>query len=117
MRKMKMKPLSYMLLGLLLALCFTVSVGAKEIEIDGVFNDWNRVEKTSISSQFYSSVAFVQDGTRSEEIASDRENYSRQIKALFDKYNISCFCISGDYYERFIQAKKLLERIGLTTVW
>lgn len=62
-------------------------------------------------------VPFVQDGTRSEEIASDRENYSREIKALFDKYNISYFCILGDYYERFIQAKKLLERIGLTTVW
>jgi HTH-type transcriptional repressor of NAD biosynthesis genes len=62
-------------------------------------------------------VDFVQDGTRSEEIASDREKYSQQIKNLLDKNNVTYTCISGNYYERFTQAKKILEKIGLTTIW
>ncbi len=62
-------------------------------------------------------VEFVQDGTRSEEIASNREKYSNQIKDLLYKNNVKFTCISGDYYDRFIQAKGLLSEIGLNTVW
>ena len=57
-------------------------------------------------------VAFVQDGTRSEVIASGREAYSRRMKQLLE-YT----CLSGGYYERFVQAKELLAQIGLTTIW
>ncbi|MGN0574907.1 MAG: AAA family ATPase, partial [Ruminococcus sp.] len=83
----------------------------KLAEAINAINDWDLVlflEPT---------VAFVQDGTRSEEIASDREKYSQQIKDLLDKNKVTYFCISGNYYERFVQAKKLLEQIGLTTIW
>lgn len=62
-------------------------------------------------------VAFVQDGTRNEIIASDREKYSTQIKNLLIENNVKFICISGDYYDRFIQAKELLQEIGLTTIW
>lgn len=62
-------------------------------------------------------VDFVQDGTRSEKIASDREKYSNQIKKLLVENNIRFSCVLGDYYERFVQAKRLLEKIGLTTIW
>lgn len=62
-------------------------------------------------------VAFVQDGTRNEKIASDREKYSNQIKRLLDINNVSYHCISGDYYDRFVHAKNLLSEIGLTTIW
>lgn len=62
-------------------------------------------------------VAFVQDGTRSETIAADRETYSEQIKRLLEENHVRYTCLSGDYYERFTRAKELLEHIGLTTVW
>lgn len=62
-------------------------------------------------------VAFVQDGTRSEIIAADREKYSRQIKALLEANNVKYVCLDGDYGERFAKAKELLKGIGLTTVW
>ncbi len=60
MKKQLMKRISYLSLGLLLTLLFTTAVSAKEIEIDGKFDDWKSVEKTSLSSQFYSEIAFVQ---------------------------------------------------------
>lgn len=62
-------------------------------------------------------VAFVQDGTRSEVIASDREAYSRRMKRLLDENQVEYTCLSGGYYERFVQAKELLAQIGLTTIW
>lgn len=62
-------------------------------------------------------VEFIQDGTRSEEIAADREKYSNQIKELLYRNNVEFTCISGDYYDRFVQAKKLLSEIGLNTIW
>ena len=62
-------------------------------------------------------VAFVQDGTRNEKIAADRETYSEQIKGLLEENHVRYTCLSGDYYERFTRAKELLEHIGLTTVW
>lgn len=63
-------------------------------------------------------VAFVQDGTRNEKIAADREIYSRQIKALFDERQIPYHCISGDYLDRFNEAKNLIEaKLGIKTIW
>lgn len=63
-------------------------------------------------------VEFVQDGTRNEAIQADRETYSRQIKALFDRYGLQYETISGDYLERFNTAKKLIEeQLNLTTKW
>ena len=62
-------------------------------------------------------VEFVQDGTRNEEIAADREKYSRQIKALLDQNGVSYQCLDGNYYERFVQAKEWIGEMGVTTVW
>lgn len=63
-------------------------------------------------------VEFVQDGTRSEEIASERERYSRQIKRLFDEKKIPYVCIGGDYLDRFNEAKELIEKnFGIRTIW
>lgn len=55
-------------------------------------------------------VPFVQDGTRSGEIAANREKYSRQIKALLDSHNMKYICLSGDYADRFCQAKRVINR-------
>ena len=63
-------------------------------------------------------VEFVQDGTRSDEIASNRIKYSNQIKELFDLHNIPYVCISGTYLDRFNKAKEIIkEKIGLDTKW
>lgn len=63
-------------------------------------------------------VSFVQDGTRSEEIASDREKYSNRIKLLFEQNNISIESIGGEYIDRFTKAKKLIkDKFGVDTVW
>lgn len=59
-------------------------------------------------------VKFVQDGGRSEEIAANREKYSNQIKKIYEEHGVSYVSISGDYLERFEQAKKLVnELLGL----
>ena len=63
-------------------------------------------------------VEFVQDGTRSEEIAQNRIEYSEKIKHLLRKSGIEFFTIGGDYLNRFNKAKELIENVlGLTTVW
>ncbi|GKX28844.1 bifunctional NAD biosynthesis protein NadR [Vallitalea longa] len=63
-------------------------------------------------------VDFVQDGTRSEIIESDRDKYSNQIKELLEKYGSRYYCISGNYLDRFNRAKKLIEEnLGLNTRW
>ena len=63
-------------------------------------------------------VDFVQDGTRSEEIESDREKYSNQIKELLNSAGIKYYSITGDYLERFDKSKKLIEeQLGIDTKW
>ena len=63
-------------------------------------------------------VVFVQDGTRNEIIASDREKYSRQIKDLLEQYNVDYYCIDGDYLDRFVKAKELIQKyLGIGTKW
>ncbi|MDO4755057.1 MAG: AAA family ATPase [Parabacteroides sp.] len=59
-------------------------------------------------------VSFVQDGTRNEEIAGDREKYSNQIKELLDAAGIKYHCLAGDYHERYMKAKELIaEKFGM----
>lgn len=63
-------------------------------------------------------VEFVQDGTRNEIIAADREKYSSQIKKLFDKYHVKYHSLDGDYLERFMMAKKLIsDKLKINTQW
>ncbi len=63
-------------------------------------------------------VAFVQDGTRNETIAADREKYSRQIKALLDRYQVDYHCLDGDYLNRFVKAKELIKKhLRIDTRW
>lgn len=63
-------------------------------------------------------VAFVQDGTRNETIAADRERYSRQIKAILESAGLGCLCIDGDYLERFDKAKSyVVEHLNIDTKW
>jgi HTH-type transcriptional repressor of NAD biosynthesis genes len=61
-------------------------------------------------------VDFIQDGTRSEEIALNREKYSRMIKMLFSQKEFHC--IGGDYLDRFTKAKELIkEHLNIDTEW
>lgn len=60
-------------------------------------------------------VEFIQDGTRNETIHADREKYSQQIKQALSENNVIYHCLSGDYLERFEQAKQLIADLGITT--
>lgn len=62
---------------------------------------------------------FIQDGTRSEEIRSDRERYSKIIKSLFDETSgLKYHCLSGNYLENFNEAKNIIkEKLGIYTTW
>ena len=63
-------------------------------------------------------VDFVQDGTRSEEIASDREKYSNQIKALLQENGVRYTCLDGDYLDRFVKAKSIIKnQLNIDTIW
>lgn len=63
-------------------------------------------------------VDFVQDGTRSEVIAENREKYSNQIKELLDKYSVTYHSLGGDYLERFMNSKKLIaDELKIDTQW
>jgi HTH-type transcriptional repressor of NAD biosynthesis genes len=56
-------------------------------------------------------VDFVQDGDRSEVIATDRKKYSKQIKELYSKHGFRCYEVNGDYQERFSQAVRLVDKM------
>lgn len=63
-------------------------------------------------------VTFVQDGTRSEEIASDREKYSNQIKLLFEQNNIPLEVVGGEYIDRFTKTKEIIkDKFRVDTIW
>ena len=63
-------------------------------------------------------VAFVQDGTRNEEIAADRIKYSNQIRALLEEQEVEYHCIDGDYLNRYTKAKELIkEYLKIDTIW
>lgn len=54
-------------------------------------------------------VEFIQDGTRNLKIEADREKYSNQIKALFDKDGLKYVCLNGDYLYRYQQITKIIK--------
>lgn len=56
-------------------------------------------------------VPFVQDGDRSEEIAGEREKYSKQIRMMYDQYASKLHYISGSYEERFEKAVGLIDEL------
>ena len=59
-------------------------------------------------------VSFVQDGTRNEEIARDREKYSNQIKDLLNIAGVEYHCLAGNYQHRYLKAKELIaEKFGI----
>jgi HTH-type transcriptional repressor of NAD biosynthesis genes len=61
-------------------------------------------------------VAFVQDGTRNETIHADRHKYSEQIKWAMREHNVSFFEVTGDYLQRFEEAKRLItQELNITT--
>lgn len=79
--------------------------------IDAI-NDWDLIfflEPT---------VEFVQDGTRNEKIAADREKYSNEIKKLLDSHGRKYCCLDGNYLTNFNKAKLLIgEKLGVMTQW
>lgn len=61
-------------------------------------------------------VDFVQDGTRNETIHADRHKYSEQIKWTMREHNVSFFEVTGDYLQRFEEAKRLIaQELNITT--
>ena len=59
-------------------------------------------------------VEFVQDGTRSEVILSDRVKYSEQMREILRESGVAFESIRGTYLERFDRAKELIgERLGI----
>lgn len=56
-------------------------------------------------------IEFVQDGDRSEVIASDREKYGNQIKRLFDERGIDYISVGGNYQDRFIKVTSEVDKL------
>ena len=56
-------------------------------------------------------VKFVQDGDRSEVIASNRTIYSNKIKELYREKQFNYEIISGNYQERFLKAVSLVDNL------
>ncbi len=56
-------------------------------------------------------VEFVQDGTRNERIAAERDACSEQLHALFERAGIRTVRVSGDYAERLSAAVKLTDEV------
>lgn len=56
-------------------------------------------------------VDWIQDGDRSEIIASDRKKYSDMIKKYYSKHGFIFKVISGDYNSRFDQAVKYVKEL------
>ena len=71
----------------------------------------NNINKWDLVLFLEPTTKFVQDGTRNEEIASNRKKYSDQIKDIFKEKNIPVKYIDGNYLERFEQAKSLVENL------
>lgn len=56
-------------------------------------------------------VPFVQDGGRSEEMAADREKYSKTLKDVISAYGKKIVSLSGTYNEKFDKAVELVEKL------
>lgn len=63
-------------------------------------------------------VAFVQDGTRNEQMQQERTRYSEQLKQLFLDKNIRIVSLDGSYAQRFDEAKRQIRnQLGIETIW
>jgi len=58
-----------------------------------------------------SDVKFVQDGDRSEIIASDREKYSGIIRDIYRSHGFDFISLSGDYKQRYEKAVELVDAL------
>lgn len=77
---------------------------------ESLANAINGISKYDLIFFMEPTVPFVQDGTRNEAIAANRDEYSRQIKELLDGHGMKYICLSGDYAERFYKAKEIINR-------
>jgi len=78
----------------------------------------NKISQWDLVLFLEPTVDFVQDGTRSEIVNNDRKKYSLQIKQLLKENGIGCYCIGGDYLNRFNKAKMLIKSsFGIDTKW
>lgn len=60
-------------------------------------------------------VDFIQDGTRNEEIAANRQTFSKMLR---QEYFGNIYEIGGNYLDRFDTAKQLIKDVcGITTDW
>ena len=50
----------------------------------------------------------MQDGTRNEEILTNQEKYSQDLKSLLKNYNMPIFEIDGEYDERYIKVINII---------
>ena len=59
---------------------------------------------------------FVQDGTRNENIRSDRLKYDALLSSVYESHGVACHRLEGDWTTKFNTAKKLIEReLNITT--
>lgn len=56
-------------------------------------------------------VKWVQDGTRTYGSDDVRQDNNRKLKEIFDKNNIKYETISGSYFDRYEQSKKLIDEL------
>jgi HTH-type transcriptional repressor of NAD biosynthesis genes len=97
---------------------FLLGTGEEYEHCESIAREINHLNDWDLVLFLEPTVEFVQDGTRNEKIAADREKYSKAIKDLFDKYYVPYECISGDYLERFTKAKEIIsEKLHVNTQW
>ena len=59
-------------------------------------------------------VAFVQDGTRNEDMFENFEEYNDNLKNLFEKNDVPYISLGGTYLERYNKVIELIEnRLGI----
>lgn len=56
-------------------------------------------------------IPFVQDGDRSEIIATNREKYSNNIKEIYQKHGFQFETVNGNYQQRFEKAVELIDNL------
>ena len=89
---------------------FLLSESDQIARTESLANAINGISKYDLIFFMEPTVPFVQDGTRNEAIAANRDEYSRQIKELLDGHGMKYICLSGDYAERFYKAKEIINR-------
>lgn len=97
---------------------FLLGTGEEYKHLESLTREINYLNSWDLVLFLEPTVEFVQDGTRNEKIAANREKYSREIKRLFEEQNVSFECLDGDYLERFTKAKEIIEKkLHVTTQW